>query len=447
MTAPVGRLQRRCDYRSWAAVVMQPASRYGFTSGPPRPDARPETARHFRDTPVNAVGSPQGLSAASVLVGAEPATRPAYGDTLNRPPAGSTEASTHTSRARRSRAWISASPMVEGVVLLEGANVTSPDLTLIFPLWNASEHIQSAIDFVDSLTWLGTETILVDDCSDDGSSQAIDELARSRPSTIAVHTEARGGAGAARNAGFVLATGRYTVFLDIDDRFDPTALKQSIDALEETGADVAMTPYNFTRSTGGQATGMHAKDVLIWDAILRGASQRVVHLRENSRLLEFTNYPWNKVIRTETFATRGLRFGETLVHNDILGHWQTLLHADEIVLVNRPVVTHVVRPGATNLSNRQGRQRQALVEALEELLRFLDTSEADRTSYGVPYWAFAARTSRWAHGQIAPEYRADLRIGLSRLFSKMSVSEYARMRMSRSAAIVDFVADVALNQE
>ena len=54
-------------------------------------------------------------------------------------------------------------------------------------------------------------------------------------------------------------------------------------------------------------------------------------LDEVPQLLGFTNYPWNKVIRTDHYHRTGLRFGATQVHNDILGHWLTLVDADQVL--------------------------------------------------------------------------------------------------------------------
>jgi hypothetical protein len=43
--------------------------------------------------------------------------------------------------------------------------------------------------------------------------------------------------------GFERATGRYTLFFDADDVLHPVTLTSVIEALDETGADVAMMPY------------------------------------------------------------------------------------------------------------------------------------------------------------------------------------------------------------
>ena len=53
----------------------------------------------------------------------------------------------------------------------------------------------------------------------------------------------------------------------------------------------------------------------------------MTRLGDVPRLLGFSNYPWNKVVRTDHYRHTGLRYGSTPVHNDILGHWLTLLDA------------------------------------------------------------------------------------------------------------------------
>ena len=205
-----------------------------------------------------------------------------------------------------------------------------------------------------------------------------------------------------------------------------------------------MTPYEQQRDTADGLTAMSPNDALTWSTALAGAGHRVVRLPEHPELLEFTNYPWNKVIRTEVYRRQGLVFGTTRVHNDILGHWQSLILSREILLVDDPLCTHIVHSGAPNLTNRHGEVRLDLIEAFEELGSYLDGDPRLREEYGVPYWALLSMTSRWAYQRLAPDHQAAFRKRLVPLLKTMSLHEFARMRMTRRAAPLDFVTNVVL---
>ena len=87
---------------------------------------------------------------------------------------------------------------------------------------------------------------------------------------------------------------------------------------------------------------------------------------EVPQLLGFTNYPWNKIARTDHYRRTGLRYGATQVHNDVLGHWLTLVDAETILLIDQPLCTHIVGEGGRNLTNRESRARLSLIDALDE---------------------------------------------------------------------------------
>ena len=124
----------------------------------------------------------------------------------------------------------------------------------------------------------------------------------------------------------------------------------------------------------------------------------VTRLDDVPRLLGFSNYPWNKVARTDHYRHTGLRYGSTPVHNDILGHWLTLLDAGSILLIDQPLCTHIVNEGGRNLTNRESRARLSLLDALEETYSALEARPAKRNRFSHHYWDFALRVAGLGDG-------------------------------------------------
>ena len=108
------------------------------------------------------------------------------------------------------------------------------------------------------------------------------------------------------------------------------ALTSAIGALDDTGADVAMMPYRYRRGGSPQSEEMNSFDTAVWGRYVT-APRKLTRLGEVPQLLGFSNYPWNKLARTDHYQRTGLRYGSTPVHNDILGHWLTLLDAESIL--------------------------------------------------------------------------------------------------------------------
>lgn len=106
-----------------------------------------------------------------------------------------------------------------------------PTVSVIIPCYNHGKYLDEAVTSVLAQTFDDVEIIVVDD----GSSEAATiELLRGyhRPKTRVLHTVNMGLA-AARNNGINVASGRYILPLDADDRIEPKYLEQAVAVLEQ----------------------------------------------------------------------------------------------------------------------------------------------------------------------------------------------------------------------
>jgi len=94
--------------------------------------------------------------------------------------------------------------------------------SLVITCHNQREFIQDAVDSALSQPIAEKEVIVVDDASEDGSSQILEQYGKAIH--LALLPENRGAIGA-RNYGAALAKGEYIVFLDGDDALMPRALE------------------------------------------------------------------------------------------------------------------------------------------------------------------------------------------------------------------------------
>src|SRR5919107_4928694 len=109
------------------------------------------------------------------------------------------------------------------------------DVSVIIPMHNASATITAVVQSFLEIDSLAVEVIVVDDASTDASIDQVTALGRAQ--LIVERFETNRGAGIARNRGFQLATGRYTLFFDADDEIHRVTLTSAIAALDDTGAD------------------------------------------------------------------------------------------------------------------------------------------------------------------------------------------------------------------
>lgn len=112
---------------------------------------------------------------------------------------------------------------------------------MVIPCYNEETTVKAIVQTVVSQPlWdkFELELILVDDCSSDGTSKAIDEIKKERPSTITARHDVNRGKGAALKTGFGLVTGDIVIIQDADLEYDPAEYPNLIEPILQNRADV-----------------------------------------------------------------------------------------------------------------------------------------------------------------------------------------------------------------
>ena len=127
-------------------------------------------------------------------------------------------------------------------------------LSLIIPVYNVEKYLDNCIRSVimHSPDELSIEVILIDDGSSDSSGKICDKYADEYEYIKAFHKE-NGGLSSARNAGMRQAAGRYIMFMDSDDWWNPDIEIRKIVSYIKTHEQTEMflfTSYDFIENEG-----------------------------------------------------------------------------------------------------------------------------------------------------------------------------------------------------
>lgn len=109
-------------------------------------------------------------------------------------------------------------------------------ISVIIPVYNKKDYLDSAIRSILEQEYQKFEIILVDDGSTDGCSLLCDQYQREFNKIKVIHQK-NFGVSAARNAGLSLAKGEYILFLDADDLLGNDCLKSCLVFCEEKNVD------------------------------------------------------------------------------------------------------------------------------------------------------------------------------------------------------------------
>lgn len=135
----------------------------------------------------------------------------------------------------------------------------APLISVIVPAYNAKKYLPACVASVQRQEHQNWELLLIDDGSTDGSGALCDELAAA-DGRVKPHHQQNAGVSAARNAGIVRARGEYVMFLDADDELMPGCMTSLLDALRQTGADIAAG-----KSTQDSFAWNHPQSRFVWN--------------------------------------------------------------------------------------------------------------------------------------------------------------------------------------
>lgn len=129
--------------------------------------------------------------------------------------------------------------------------VKQPKISIIIPVYNASEYIRTCLDSVVNQTFRDIEIICIDDCSTDDSLQILEEYAKNDERFVIRRNNKNRSIGYTRNSGIKLAKGDYIMFLDCDDWLELEACKLCYKKISKNKNEFVLFAYNkFFQETG-----------------------------------------------------------------------------------------------------------------------------------------------------------------------------------------------------
>ena len=180
--------------------------------------------------------------------------------------------------------------------------MTVPQVSILLPVYGVERTLSDCLESLLSQTVQDFEIICVDDASPDRCAAILKAYA-ARDSRIKVVTHDKNrGLPVARNSGLEQVAGDYILFVDTDDRLHHQALALTLDAMEQTGADiVAFKPFAVgeeQRAIREEPHYAHAEIDYVTDQPFKAMLDKKVNV-----------FIWNKLYRRSVFGS-DLRFNE-----------------------------------------------------------------------------------------------------------------------------------------
>jgi hypothetical protein len=233
-----------------------------------------------------------------------------------------------------------------------------PKVSIITAAWNTLRFLPVSTASAAAQTFRDHEHIIVDDCSTDGTREAVAALAKDQHGIrVALHAQNRG-AGAAKQTGLELARGEYVALLDSDDYWDSQFLECLVAELDRQDDDVAgVFCRSRTVSEEGQELWCFSPEPGRYDLL---------------RFFEGFNPPGNGsclLLRRESLVGAG-GFSATRVGGDTETWLALLAHKSHPSLLCLPerLVNYRKRPGALTATGNAGARIRSIESRLEKFL-------------------------------------------------------------------------------
>jgi len=183
-----------------------------------------------------------------------------------------------------------------------------PEISVIMPVYNSEEYLNESINSVLNQSFLDFELILIDDGSNDNSPEICNIYAEKDHRVIAVHQKNKG-ISSARNKGLEIAKGRYIAFIDNDDIYMPSLLKENFLLAEKYGADVVKFGSKCEIVTGNVVKCTYKKSSVKLKIIYR------LNLKDNYCRLKrssLINLIWDGLYNTKFLKRYSIKFDERM---------------------------------------------------------------------------------------------------------------------------------------
>jgi glycosyltransferase involved in cell wall biosynthesis len=199
-----------------------------------------------------------------------------------------------------------------------------PEISIIVPVYNVEEYLPKCLESILGQTFVDFELILVNDGSTDNSGSICEKFLKKDQRIKLIHQVNRGLSNA-RNAGIVMAKGKFFSFIDSDDWIEKNMLFEMHDQLIKSNADIVIAGHFVVNLDGSIEEKNNVKATRVLDRI---SATSLILLDE-----EINSFAWDKLYRRALFDN--LRYPENRLFEDTATTYKLFNKASKLIQMNK----------------------------------------------------------------------------------------------------------------
>lgn len=212
-------------------------------------------------------------------------------------------------------------------------------LSVIMPVYNSEKYLEKTISSVLEQSLKELELICIDDGSDDGSLQILQQYAE-KDNRVKIIRQPNRGQGTARNKGIEAAAGSYLTFIDSDDFIEPEMYERLLNSACLYNADISLCHITkYDEQTKTQKKFRMLKKCSLTDGLpvwqdMQPAEGILSPEEIRQTVLVSPHYSCNKIYRTSFIKEKQIKFAPGKLYEDVMFGLRALLEATTVSYVN-----------------------------------------------------------------------------------------------------------------
>lgn len=237
-------------------------------------------------------------------------------------------------------------------------------VSIIVPLYKSEPHICTLLDNLLGQTYENLELLLINDGSPDQTKKVVsEEMLKRNDARILYFEKENGGIADTKNFGLNHTSGDYVMFCDHDDWMEQNAVEKMVNALEQTGSEIAVSKY--VRDFKYKKSFL--EKIFPFHVTLDFFSETGSSLKDSKGMLvEVYQALWGKLYKKSLFD--GFHFNVELNGMDDLGSTSILLgKASKIVGLKEVLYHYAYYKNSTIQSATSGFENKKIYDAYQDV--------------------------------------------------------------------------------
>lgn len=252
-------------------------------------------------------------------------------------------------------------------------------ISCIMPVYNSEKYLRESVQSILNQTFSDFELICVEDCSPDQSLAILREFEQQDERIKVLHNEENIGAAKSRNRGLDIASGKYIICVDSDDKFSLEMFSKAYECAEQYQADVVCWSYHLTHFESNEKVTVTSKKL----------GRRILSSKElePKSVRDLSYAVWNKMIKKELIDHHVIRFQNIPNANDCFFTSAVLFCANKIITMDECLMTYRdYRDGNTSGKRYTGKNYE--LRARKLIAEYIQAGKF-QVSFGVEkYWEY-----------------------------------------------------------